>query len=188
MDTRRTILLLAVLTLLPGTRGAAADFTLTRAEPSLNQRALHINARFDLQLKPPTEAALNKGIPLDLIFEVNLVKTRWWWRNKVITDWVLRRRIQFHALSRQYLVSGLTEYDNSESFASLPQALKHLGALDHLVLPLTAKKQIEDNARYLLQLRARLDIESLPTLMRPIAYATPAWRLNSGWSEWPIQH
>lgn len=180
--------LLLVLALLPGIPGAAADFKLVRAEPALNQRALHVNARFDLPLKPPTEEALNKGIPLDLIFDVNLVKHRWWWRNKVITDWALRRRIQFHALSRQYLVSGLTEFDSSESFTSLAPALKHLGSLDNLVIPLTAKKDIEGGARYLLQLRTRLDIESLPTLMRPIAYATPAWRLNSGWTEWPVQH
>jgi hypothetical protein len=36
-------------------------------------------------------------------------------------------------------------------------------------------------------LRARLDIEALPMLMRPLAYTLPSWRLSTGWTEWPIQ-
>ena len=53
----------------------------------------------------------------------------------------------------------MTETDSTESFTSLPAALQHLGALDDLVIPLTAKKEIDEGARYLLLLRARLDIE-----------------------------
>jgi hypothetical protein len=164
----------------------AADFSVRSAAPFLNQRELHVNARLDLPFNARIEEALSKGIPIDVLFEINLVRHRWWWRNKVITDWLLRRRLQFHALSRQYLVSGLHAHDPAESFASLEQALARLGALEDLVLPLTAKKEIEPGARHLMQLRVRLDIETLPTLMRPLAYVTPSWRLNTGWTEWPL--
>lgn len=165
----------------------ASDFSVKNATVVLDQRNLHINARLDLPINPRIEEALSKGIPIDVVIEINMVKHRWWWRNGLITDMVLRRRIQFHALSRQYLVSGLHERDPSESFGSLSQALAHAGRFDDFVLPLTAKKVIEADARYLLQLRARLDIEALPMLMRPLAYATPSWRLNTGWTEWPVQ-
>ena len=41
--------------------------------------------------------------------------------------------------------------------------------------------------RHLLAVRAYLNIEALPALMRPLAYATPSWYLGTGWSEWPVQ-
>jgi len=178
---------LLALALLPAPRADAANFSVKAAEAYLNDRVLHVNARFDLPVNPRIVEALSKGIPIDVVIDVNMAKHRWWWRNRVITDHVLHRRIQFHALSRQYLVSGLRENDPSESFGSLSQALEHAGTLDEFEIILTAKKEIEADARYLLVLRARLDIEALPMLMRPLAYATPSWRRSTGWTEWPIE-
>ena len=175
-------------TLLCTPRSEAADFTIKSAQPFLVERNLHVNTRLDLPLNPRTEEALSKGIPIDVVIEINMLKQRRWWRDRLVTDTVVRRRIQFHALSRQYRVSGLNRHDPAESFGSLSQALAHAGALDALIMPLTAKKEIEPDARYRLQLRARLDIEALPMLMRPLAYTMPSWRLSTGWTEWPIEY
>jgi hypothetical protein len=175
------------LALLFTARTDAANFGVKNVKVMLDQRVLLVNARFDLPINPRIEEALSKGIAIDVVIDVNMAKHRWWWRNRLITDQTLRRRIQFHALSRQYLVSGLHARDPSESFGSLTQALAHAGTLDEFRIFLTAKKEIEADARYLLLLRARLDIEALPMLMRPLAYATPSWRLNTGWTEWPVQ-
>ena len=175
------------LALLLAARADAVNFGVKNANVVLDQRMLLINARFDLPINPKIEEALSKGIPIDVVIDINMVKHRWWWRNRLVTDHTLRRRIQFHALSRQYLVSGLHAHEPSESFGSLTQALAHAGTLDEFTMFLTAKKEIETDARYLLLLRARLDIEALPMLMRPLAYATPSWRLNTGWTEWPVQ-
>jgi hypothetical protein len=175
------------LALLLAAQVHAANFSVKSAQSYLKERVLHINARLDLPLNSDIEEALGKGIPIDVVVEIKMLKQRWWWQNKLITDQTLRRRIQFHALSRQYLVSGLREHDASESFGSLSQALVHIGTLDEFLMHLTAKKDINPTSHYVLQLRAHLDIEALPTLMRPLAYASPAWRLNTGWTEWPIQ-
>jgi len=187
MRTPALGLVLLGLALLFAVRADAANFNLKKAGVALDRRELLIDARFDLPIGAGIEEALNRGIPIDVVIDINMVKYRWWWQNRPVTDHTLRRRIQFHALSRQYLVSSLRVREPSESFGSLTQALAHAGTLDRFTLPLTAKKEIEANARYLLLLRARLDIEALPMLMRPLAYATPSWRLNSGWTEWPIQ-
>ncbi len=78
---------------------------------------------------------------------------------------------------RANIWSAICLYSTSPiSFSSLTQALTHVGTLDDYKIFLTAKKEIEPGARYLLELRARLDIETLPMLMRPLAYATPSWR------------
>lgn len=186
MVIRPLAAVLLALALLPAPRADAANFSVKSAQAHLNDRVLHVNARLDLPVNPRIEEALGKGIPIDVVIEVSMAKHRWWWRNRVITDTVLRRRIQFHALSRQYLVSGLREHDPSESFGSLSQALSHVGTLDEFTILLTPKKEVETDGRYLLMLRAHLDIEALPMLMRPLAYATPSWRRNTGWTGWPI--
>lgn len=184
MRARLGLLLLLGATLAAPAR---ADFKVGSAEPYLQDRVLHVNTRLELALNAKTEEALDKGIPLDVVIDIQVVRTRWWWWNQVISDWTFRRRIVFHALSRQYLVTDPLATAPAESFVSLTQALAHLGDLSDLKLFLTAKKHFEPGARYAVLLRARLDIEALPTLMRPLAYATPSWHLGTGWSQWAVQ-
>jgi len=186
MHIRHLAAVLLAMALLTAPRADAANFSVQSASAYLFDRVLHINARFDLPVNPRIEEALSKGIPIDVVIDLDMVRYRWWWKNPVVTDMVVRRRIQFHALSRQYLVSGVHIGDPSESFGSLGQALAQAGTLDDFKIHLTAKKEILADTRYQLMLRARLDIEALPMLMRPLAYATPSWRRNTGWTEWPI--
>jgi phage gp46-like protein len=166
---------------------AHADFAVKNAAPRLEGRVLHLETRFDLNLNPKTEEALHKGIPLDLVVDFQLLRKRWWWTDRVITDLQLRRRLQFHALSRQYMVVEPRPSGLAESFASLDQALAYLGDFSELRIPLTAKKEVLPDTHYVVAARAYLNIEALPALMRPLAYATPSWYLGTGWTEWPVQ-
>jgi len=183
---RRLVVTLSVALVVAAT-GVAAQFEVKQAEPVLRDRVLHVNTRLDLTLNRRTEEALSKGIPIDVAIEIKLVRYRWWWTNIVITDVALSRRLQFHALSRQYLVSSRRNEEPAESFGTLTQALAYLGDLREFTIPLTAKKELLPDARHLMVVRARLDIEALPVVMRPLAYATPSWRLSTGWTEWPVQ-
>jgi hypothetical protein len=184
---RRQLVVMLSLALTLAATGVAAQFEVKQAEPVLRDRVLHVNTRLDLTLNRRTEEALNKGIPIDIAIDIKLVRYRWWWSNVVITDVALSRRLQFHALSRQYLVSSRRDGEPIESFGTLAQALAHLGDLSAFTIPLTAKKELLPDARHLMVLRARLDIEALPVVMRPLAYTTPSWRLSTGWTEWPVQ-
>src|SRR4030067_1136818 len=130
MRTPSLGMLLLGLALVFAARADAANFGVKNAKAVLVERTLLVNARFDLRISPRIEEALNKGIPIDVVIDANMVRHRWWWRNRVITDHTLRRRIQFHALSRQYLVNGLRAHEPSESFGSLTQALAPAGTLD----------------------------------------------------------
>lgn len=168
--------------------GAHADFKAKSAAPRLQNRIIYVDTRFDLGLNPKTEEALHRGIPLEVVIDFRLERERWWWTDRAITDLHLRRRLQFHALSRQYIVSEARPGGPAESFATLDQALAYLGDFSDFRIPLTARKQILPDARHLLVARAYLDIEALPSLMRPLAYATPSWYLGTGWIEWPVRH
>ncbi len=72
-----------------------------------------------------------------------------------------------------------------ESLTSLSEALKQLGSLNELKLPLEQTLTPEED--YSLKLRVNLDIEALPAPLRPVAYTSLAWHLNSGWTTWKVQ-
>lgn len=167
--------------------GYAQDFAIQNGAPFIKDRIVNLNTVLDLKLTSRAEEALQKGIPLEIVAEVRVIQQRWWWTNKVISDWDVRRRLLFHALSRQFIVSRVYPPAESRSFATLDQALIYMGHLDDVQVYLTARKQFYPDARYFVEMRARLNIEALPALMRPLAYVTPSWRLSTGWHRWPVQ-
>jgi hypothetical protein len=167
---------------------APADFAVRDVQARIVDLSVALNAQLELSLSARTEEALSKGIPLDIVTEFGLILHRWLLWDKEIADWQLRRRLQYHALSGQYLVSGLEpDIYEIESFASLQDALGYLANFNDSALPLTRKKKISPDSEYSLKVRVYLDIESLPSPLRPVAYTTPSWHHNSGWTQWNVR-
>jgi len=162
---------------------AHAEFRLSTLEPRLSADTLQLDGGFDLALSAKVDEALGKGIALDILIDVQLERPRALLWNETLKEWALRREIRYHALSGQYVVST-ENVPGAESFTSLGEALRYLGAFDALTLKLD--QPVQTDRDYLVRLRARLDVEALPAPLRPVAYSTPGWRLNSGWSEWKI--
>ncbi|MGW8248727.1 MAG: DUF4390 domain-containing protein, partial [Acidiferrobacterales bacterium] len=73
-----------------------------------------------------------------------------------------------------------------ESFTSLSQALRSTGSLVDQEFQMNHFPG--KNEKYLLEMRVSLSIESLPAPLRPVAYTSLAWRLNSGWTQWYAKH
>lgn len=177
---------LALLGALLGTDAAyaAEGFRVTSVQPRL-ANGLLLSGNLELSLPPKVEEALNTGIPLEFIVDVRLYRRRALLWDRRVQGWELRRELRFHALSGQYLVSGEpTLPQNRESFDSLSEALAQAGALDKVNLPLAEPASAA--AEYRIGVRVRLDIEALPQLLRPVAYTSRAWDLNSGWTTWQV--
>ncbi len=165
---------------------AAADFKVTEVQPTLADKSLVLTGNLDLSLSSSVEEALSKGIPLDVVIDVHLYQYRRYLWNKKIASWTLHRNIQYHALSGQYLVSDDDPgAEDHESLLTQQDALKQLGTLNEVTLPLA---ETPPAGGYSVELRVSLDIESLPTPLRPVAYTSFAWHLNSGWTSWKVAH
>lgn len=163
---------------------AGAEFRIAEIQPKLIGDSLQFAGTLDLAFTPKVEEALAKGIELTLVIDVKLNRVRRFWWGQNLGRWALRRSIRFHALAGQYLVSDPGESaDNWESFTVLADALKYLGALNELKLTLPEAPPAGD---YSVDLRVGLDIEALPTPLRPVAYTSLSWRLNSGWTTWGV--
>lgn len=161
---------------------ALAGFSATRVHADLVDRDLHVDAILDLGLTPAVAEAVDKGIPLDIAFEISLKRHRRFWWDSEIDSWHFVRTIRFHPLADQYVVSGPA--DARQAFTSMTDALRYMGALEGMVLSL---RHAPGEGDFLVNIRAHVDVESLPTPLRLVAYASPAWHLNTGWTTWKVQ-
>lgn len=164
---------------------AAADFKVVEARARLAESTLELTGNLEIALTPRVEEALSKGIELSLRIDVRLKRDRRFLWDPTVAAWEFHRRIRYHALSSQYLVDVADRAGRPslmEHHTSLTEALKALGALD-LKLPLG---QAPGEGAHHVELRVALDIEALPAPLRPVAYTSTAWHLNSGWSTWPV--
>ena len=176
----------AILLLLFGLSAQAnAAFVVQKASPEFRDGKLYVNADMELTLSQKVEEALSKGIPINILVELRLKRPRKILWDETIGEWSITRKLSYHALSSQYLVSTAGD-PQVESFTSLSQALRGAGSLvDH---EFRMNHFPGKDEKYLLELRVSLNIESLPAPLRPVAYTSLAWHLNSGWTKWYAKH
>lgn len=161
----------------------AADFFITGIHTRLQDNVYLLDAHVDYRFSDEALTALDNGVPLTFQLTIEIERKRKWWLDAEVANLQQRYRLQFHPLSHQYLVQNL----NSGAFyayQSLSAALDAMGTLHDF--PLLDVQLIEKGEKYEVLLHAELDIESLPSPLRPLAYITPAWRLNSDWYTWSL--
>jgi hypothetical protein len=141
-----------------------------------------LDAQFTIRLSSGAQEALENGLPLVLELQVQLVKTHKWFWDTVDVDLTQRRQLQYHALSRSYLVKNLNA-GTQGNYRGLEDALRAAGTIQNL--PLT-NVPLQAGRRYLVRIRGSLDIESLPTPVRLLAYISSAWDMQSEWYAWPL--
>lgn len=165
---------------------APADFKAVEVQPRVTGQQLEFGGGFEMILPAKVEEAVNKGIPFEIVIEMRLYRERGLLWNETIGSWLRRRELRYHALSGQFLVREIgAKPEQQESYATLPDALRALGSLIELRLPL-GRTLPADGYQYLARTRAWLDIESLPAPLRPRAYTSIDWHIGSGWSTWKV--
>lgn len=116
--------------------------------------------------------AMQKGLPLQVLFEVRRVRPRFAGFDETVARLASRRHIEYHPLSQQYLLRDLASGRRS-THLTLPLAIEALGQYDLQDLPPAPDTR--------LLARTWLDLETLPAPMRPLAYLSGDWNLDSGW-------
>jgi hypothetical protein len=142
-----------------------------------------LNGQFSITLSPGAKEALENGVPLVFELQVQLVRTHRWLWDSVEAELKQIRQIQYHALSRSYVVKDINA-GTQQNFRRLSDAMNAAGALKEVLL--SDGQLIEDGADYKIRLRGSLDIESLPTPVRLIAYVSSAWDMSSEWYIWSL--
>ena len=124
--------------------------------------------------------ALESGVGLYIEFDLNINRSRRFFWDKRIFRLTKRLKIERHALTERYIVTDQVDQQR-RLYDSIESAVAGLNEMSDI--PVASLSELQQS-NYTMALRARLDIESLPAPLRPIAYISPAWRMSSGWFEW----
>lgn len=141
-----------------------------------------LSAELALELSPEALRALNHGVTLDIVIDIQALEERAWLWDPTVIEHSERFHLERQALNKQYLV---THNYNQRSFISLQEALQYISTVRNY--PLLNVTDLEEGKSYYGRMRAWLDIESLPAPMRPTAYVSTSWRLASDWHKWQIE-
>lgn len=168
-----------------GSAGArASEFVVRSAATGLVNQVHVLDADIDYQFSERALTALANGVPLTLRMHITIERERDWLPDPQVAELKQRYEIQYHALSGLHVLTNLNS-GASEVYLTLHSALRALG--DVRDLPVIDDNLLAPDARYRIAMRVDLDIEALPSPLRPFAYITPAWWLSSDWYTWSLR-
>ncbi len=161
----------------------AGEFAVRSAETTLVDKVYRLNTRLSYQLSEEALGALQKGIPLTITLNIEVLRQReYLWAEKIASI-EQGYQLSYHALTQQYLVKN-TNTGVHASFQTLKMALNHLSVVENF--PLLDAQLLLPDAQYFARLRAHLDLETLPVPIRVLAYISSGWRLSSEWYTWSL--
>ncbi len=171
------------LWLVPSAAWAEHAFVIKSLETELQNGVYHLSARVEYRFSDEALNALKNGVPLLILMDVEVVQQRNWWWDKTLAELEQGYLLIYHALSEQFIINNLNS-GTQDNYSNLHDALEALGNLRDL--PLIDAKLLEPDTEYQVRMRTHLDIESLPAPMRPLAYISHEWQLDSDWVSWPL--
>lgn len=144
---------------------------------------LRLDAEIAYELNSEVREALVNGISLQFQIEVQIVSLQKWLWDKTILTTVKTHSLEYHVLSKQYVLENL-ETGESDSFPDLESVLFKQGRVSALYI--AEADYLNNKESYVVRLRSQLLTNKLPLPLRMKSYFSPKWRLNSGWHEWQL--
>ena len=133
-----------------------------------------LNADLEIALGEEVEMAINKGVPVEFVYEFELLRPRVLWFDAVVASAKTRIKVSYHALSRQYLV---TQDGRQTSHDILSEAMIELVQLyDWHVFD---QSDTERGEKYVAELTVNLDKTKLPKAIQVDAIGSVNWNLVS---------
>ncbi|ADH85046.1 DUF4390 domain-containing protein [Desulfurivibrio alkaliphilus] len=130
-------------------------------------------------MTPEMEEGVKSGLPLTMIFLVELHRQRWGWRDRKLVELEFTHVLSYDSLKDEYRVTREEEEGRVVSTASLAEARRLLGRVSGLaVLPLS---ELEPDQTYSLSAKARLAEKSRPPLLGRLLPFRRLWSFETDW-------
>ncbi len=173
----RALLLASVLGSLTPAHAQDARFGYAAIQPADDAYVLEADVLFDLNDK--LEDAVQRGVILTLVFEVEISRDRWYWFDERLVRRKRTYRLSYHPLTRSYQIA---EGDAQQAFDSLGEALASLRKVrGWVILP---RKKLEPGKSFDAAIRFRLDTSHLPKPFQVSALGSSDWTLDTDWLQW----
>ncbi len=161
---------------------AAVDLEQMRVERQESGLLLHVNLRLDLG--PAVEEALTKGVAIHFVAEAELMRDRWYWYDRKVSQVSRYYRLAYQPLTRQWRLQVSSEpIYSGGSGSSLAQTFDSLQAALDVVRrqsgwKLAEAADLEADARQHVLYRFRLDMSQLPRPFQIAAGNQADWNLS----------
>ena len=179
----RICCLASVMLLLLPCQVSAAGISINEVQTKLADKVYYLDARISYSLTEPILEALQKGVPLTFVLDIEIARVRHYWFNDTVAELQQRYQLEYQVLTQQYLVRNLNS-GLQFSLPSLDVALSVLGTI--VELPILDNQLLDPGEQYTGFLRAQLDIDELPLPIRMMSYFSSEWSLHSDWKTWPL--
>jgi hypothetical protein len=180
-------LLLCVLASALGGMSARAEERVVVTHADLHVRrgadpGTFVDAQFDLPMPGSLRDAIDHGIALYFVIELEISRSRWYWFDKRLLNDSIEYRLSFSPLTRQY---RLTRGGLAQPFDSLDQAL---GTLRRVSQWRVGEATLLDGGNVQARIRLRLDTSMLPKPFQVNALTDRDWTLASDWVPLALQN
>lgn len=179
MLVRRFLALAGLLLLALAAR--ADNIEVRSAAITLGEDGYVLDADFRITLTPTLEDILAKGVPLNFLLEVEIIRPRWYWFNDRIVTSAQQYKLSYNSLTRQYRVSLGTLFQN---FGTLDEAVRFFSSVRNM--PIADKSALQQGNAYQAAVRMRLDVSQLPKPFQITALGSREWNLSSDWHRFAV--
>lgn len=164
---------------------AAESIVIRSADITHRDNVLLLNATHVVSLGSVLEDALDRGVPLNFVTEVEVEYPRWYFLNlwnKTLASWRNDQKLSYNVLTRQYRLSVGTLHQN---FDSLKEALAIIGSTRNRVI-VPSDPLVPDEV-HIAAIRISLDTSQLPKPLQINALGSREWNLTSDWYRWAFK-
>lgn len=182
LDRVRCGLLAGVLAVFAFQALAAVELVQMRVERQESELFLHVNLK--LELGPAVEDALTKGVAIHFVAEADLMRDRWYWYDRKVSQVSRYYRLAYQPLTRQWRLQVSSEPIYAAGAASsIAQSFDSLQAALDVVRrqsgwKLAGAADLEADARQHVLYRFRLDMSQLPRPFQIAAGHQADWNLS----------
>lgn len=184
-------LLVAGFLVLCATAAQAAGISVSKAELRAVDDGYAIVADFKINLPPSVSEALQRGVTLNFISNLAIMRSRWYWLDTDVMDSEQVTKLSYNALTRQYRLSRGTLF---QGFSNLENALRVLGHQSSPSVPAAAlivgdsyvSRWLKSQARNTAFVQMRLDTSQLPKPLQVNALTDSDWNMESEKYSWTV--
>ena len=163
---------------------AAEEIKVEHVSSRLVENNYYLDTQINFELHDDVLEALNHGVDLNIKIIIQVKLKRKWFRDKLYKQDTVKFKLGHRPLSDVYIVTNVRKFERRQ-FDTLENALKYLGTIDHYFL--LSNENINDEQNLTGLLKAKVNVDNLPPPLKPIAFISNKWQLDSQWRQWTIR-
>ena len=157
--------------------------TISYLSPDIKDDLMYLSMQANFDLPDFLITAVNTGIQLNFIADVEILKHRALLPNEKLLVSAWHKKLHFHALTRHYVVEDLS-LNQQANFNSLKSALVFLGRYDNMAVTKKLLPTLSQATH--MRVRVKLSRADLPLLLRLESYLSYSKPLSSNWHQWSL--